>query len=55
MDDEDLIRLARNRYANDNVQIDLDSDVSRNRSGAWVQAWAWVDYPEESDGAGEET
>jgi len=55
MDDEDLIRLARKRYANDNVQIELDSDVSRTRSGAWVQAWVWVDYPEESDGAGEET
>lgn len=47
--DEEFIRLARDEHQRDGeVEIDNDAVVSRGGepiSGAYVQAWVWVDVP----------
>lgn len=42
-----LIEMARDEYANDNVNIDEDALFSEADDGCWVQAWVWVEYPQE--------
>jgi len=50
-DYEDLIAQARQRYADDDVAIEDDAEVSWTTVGAWVQAWVWVDFvKEDTDG-----
>ncbi len=50
IEDNDLRIEARKQYGNDqDVEIDHDGTVSHGDGGAWVAAWVWVDYEEESD------
>jgi hypothetical protein len=39
------LRAARDEYANDDVAIDDDAAVSRTDTGAWVQAWVYIETP----------
>lgn len=45
--------LARDQWAEIDLTIDQDAVVSEaevNRAkGAWVQAWVWVDHPQEDE------
>ena len=38
-----LIELARDQYASDDLEIDDDAKVSESSEGVWVQAWVWLD------------
>ena len=51
MDDEDVRDLARRVWQSDgSVEIDSDAVVSESSDGGWyVQAWVWVDKPDEED------
>ena len=42
-DDETYRSRATEIWCNEEVQIDGDAMVSASDSGAWVQAWVWVD------------
>ena len=39
-------RLWLGKSADPDIQIDADAEVAiaEDRSGAWVQAWLWVDF-----------
>ena len=45
-------KLAKDQYQDDDLEINEDAKVSvaddpDGEVGAWVQAWVWVDRPEE--------
>lgn len=48
MTDQELEDLARELWTTDDVAVDPGAEVSRaeDGTGAWVQAWVWVDYPD---------
>ena len=48
MTDEELREMARKEYGSDDCEIDNNAVVSRGDDGAFVQAWVWVRYPEET-------
>ncbi|WP_143062010.1 hypothetical protein [Faunimonas pinastri] len=39
---ESEIAIARERYADDDLEIDDDPIVSNAENGVWVSAWVWV-------------
>lgn len=43
-DRQALINAARNDYANDDIQIDDNAEISQADEGAWVAAWVWISY-----------
>lgn len=45
--DEELLEMAREEYASDDIEINDGALVSRGEDGAFVAAWVWVRYPEE--------
>jgi len=52
--DEEIRALARDQYESDEIQIDIEAEVSYDETEklceAWVQAWVWVDWtPTEND------
>ena len=52
--DEEIRALARDQYESDEIQIDIEAEVSYDETeklcAAWVQAWVWVDWtPTEND------
>ena len=46
MDDEQIRKLAHEKYASDDIAIDDDAYVSHTEDGrnAWVKAWVWVNF-----------
>lgn len=42
------VKVARELYADDDINIDDDAAVSRTDDGAWVQAWVFISKPEET-------
>lgn len=38
----ELVNRAREMYANGNLEVDQDAQVSVSSEGSWVQAWVWV-------------
>ena len=47
LSDDEIISLAQRRWATfDDVQIYDDAKVDADDSGAWVEAYIWVSYPE---------
>ena len=50
--DADFLARARAAYQVDGeVEFDDDAEVSQNdqNRGAYVQAWVWVEFPEEEE------
>ena len=44
------IKQARKFYGSTNeIEVDPNAKVSGSEDGAWVQAWVWVDAPEEEN------
>lgn len=48
--DGELIQMAQDEYASNEIEIDDDAKTSRGEDqtgeiGAWVAAWVWVEYP----------
>lgn len=43
------IESARNTYCNDEINIDDDAMVSVGDDGVWVEAWVWVQNPEDDE------
>lgn len=41
---EELIRIARDLYGNDECEIDNDCEFSENDEGCWVGAWVFVSH-----------
>jgi len=50
---DDLIHQARNIYSDACIEIRDDAPVAPEKSGALVQAWVWVPFPEEDNGGDE--
>ena len=49
--DAEIRRLAVERYASDDVEIDGNAVISRGDDpGCFVAAWVWVDFPEQAKG-----
>lgn len=47
--------LALHRYcAGDNIEIDDDARLSHGDDGLWVQAWLWVDDPDDDNPIGKD-
>lgn len=46
---EEQIAAARDEYGSDDIQIDSDAQISEADDGYWVQAWVWIDAPEEEE------
>lgn len=46
MSDEEIVKYAKEVWAFNDCELNIDEDavVSRADDGAWVQAWVWVDY-----------
>jgi hypothetical protein len=44
---EYFIRTAREKYTNDELEIDDVPELSMGEDGAFVSAWVWVPDPEE--------
>ena len=47
-DQAELVRQAREMYADENLEVDLDAKVSASPGGSWVQAWIWVPAEKET-------
>lgn len=43
-DSEELIRIARQEYGNNECEIDNDCEFSENDEGCWVGAWVFVSH-----------
>lgn len=37
-------KLARERYATDNLEVDEDAELSHADDGVWVGAWVWLPH-----------
>jgi hypothetical protein len=37
-----IIRLAKEHYENETIQIEDNAPVSETSNGCWVQAWVWL-------------
>ena len=42
--EDQLRRVARRNYGDDDLNIDPTAPISAAEDGAWVQAWVWVGY-----------
>ncbi len=51
MDTEDYREAARRSYANEHCQIDDDAPIADAPTGAWVQAWVFVEGTSPKDDA----
>jgi hypothetical protein len=48
MTDEELRAMAQDEYGSDDIEVDDNAVVSRGDEGAFVAAWVWVRYPDET-------
>lgn len=39
---EEMIKEARERYADDNLEIDDKAQMIITPDGTWVEAWVWI-------------
>ena len=54
-DPDEMIKKARDEFANDDCNIDEDAEFSCTDSGCWVSAWVYVDYEcEENQDSGDD-
>ena len=44
------IKRARDEYGSDDIMIDDDAGQSPTETGVWVQAWVWLENPEDQAG-----
>jgi hypothetical protein len=50
MNREDLIKLARQQYASDDLEIDSNAQIrpTFDNEGAWIAAWVYVEMEKEN-------